>query len=149
MISERLTNMKKRRIKPSSVKSIITFSYLAIAGDQSKLVLRQTHRSDIFRREEKMKNDKFSTIKSIALSLTLVGLMIISALAADAVPKISKEKLKDMLDNSDVIILDVRTSKDWQKSESKIKGAIRRRPKLFDSWANEFPRDKVLVLYCA
>ncbi len=104
-------------------------------------------RSGIFKRGEKMKKDKFSTIKSIALSLALVGLIIISALAADDIPRISKEKLKEMLDNSDVIILDVRDSEDWQKSEFKIKGAIRRRPKLFDSWANEFPRDKVLVLY--
>ena len=94
-----------------------------------------------------MKKDKFSTIKSIALSLALVGLIIISALAEDGIPRISKEKLKEMLDNSDVIILDVRDSEDWQKSEFKIKGAIRRRSKLFDSWANEFPRDKVLVLY--
>lgn len=105
------------------------------------------HRSDVFRRGKKMKKVKFSTIKSIALSLALVGFIIISALAADAVPKMSKEKLKEMLDNSDVIILDVRTSEDWQNSEFKIKGAIRRRPNLFDSWANEFPRDKALVLY--
>ena len=94
-----------------------------------------------------MENDKFSTIKSIVLSLVLVGFIAISALAADAVPKISKEQLKEMLDNSDVIILDVRTSEDWQKSEFKIKGAIRKRPKLFDSWANEFPRVKDFVLY--
>ena len=94
-----------------------------------------------------MKKAKFSAIKSIALGLALVGFITISALAADAAPKISKEQLKEMLDNSDVIILDVRTSEDWQKSEFKIKGAIRRRPKLFDSWESEFPRGKTLVLY--
>ncbi len=105
------------------------------------------YRSDIIRRGEKMKKDKFLTIKSIALSLALVGLIIISALAADSIPKISKEKLKEMLDNSDVIILDVRDSENWQKSEFKIKGAIRRIPKFFDTWVNEFPRDKRLFLY--
>lgn len=94
-----------------------------------------------------MKKDKFSAIKSIALSLVLVGLIIIPALAAGGISRISKENLKEKLGNSDVIILDVRTSKDWQKSELKIKGAIRRRPKLFDSWANDFPRGKVIVLY--
>jgi hypothetical protein len=99
------------------------------------------------RRQEKMKKNKFSIIKSIALGLTLIGLAIISASAADGISRISKEQLKEMLDNSDVVILDVRISEDWQKSEFKIKGAIRKRPELFDSWANEFPRDKALVLY--
>jgi hypothetical protein len=94
-----------------------------------------------------MKKDNFSVIKSIVLSYALVGFFATSALAADAVPRISKEQLKEMLDNSDVIILDVRTSGDWQKSEFKIKRAVRRRPKLFDSWEVEFPRGKTLVLY--
>ncbi len=105
------------------------------------------YRSDIFKRGEKMKKDKFLSIKSIALSLALVGLIIISVFAAEDVLRISKEMLKEQLGNPNVIILDVRVSENWQKSEFKIKGAIRRRPKLFDSWANEFPRDKVLVLY--
>ncbi len=94
-----------------------------------------------------MKPDKFSTIRPILLSLALVGLMVISAFAGDGVPRISKEKLKAMLDNPDVMILDVRTGGDWKHSELKIKGAIRKQPKRFDSWANELPADKMLVLY--
>lgn len=81
------------------------------------------------------------------LSLALVGLIIISVFAAENVPKISKEKLKELLGNPNVIILDVRNSENWQESEFKIIGAIRRMPKFFDAWANEFPRDKVLFLY--
>ena len=94
-----------------------------------------------------MKKDKFPTIKSIVLSLALIGLIIISVFAAEDVPRISKEMLKERLGNPNVIILDVRISENWQKSEFKIKGAIRRSPKFFDTWANEFPRDKVLFLY--
>jgi rhodanese-related sulfurtransferase len=93
--------------------------------------------------------DKFLTILSIALSLALVGLVMISVCAAEDVPRISKEELKELLGDPNVIILDIRQSENWQKSEFKIKGAIRRRPEIFDSWANEFPRDKVLFLYCA
>ncbi|CAB1079009.1 hypothetical protein JY97_10440 [Alkalispirochaeta odontotermitis] len=91
--------------------------------------------------------DKFKTIWSIGLGLALVGLSTISVFAAEKVPRISKEKLNELLGHPDVIILDVRLSKNWQDSESKIKGALRRRPKLFDSWANEFPRNKMLFLY--
>ncbi len=94
-----------------------------------------------------MIKNKFLTILSIGLSLALVGLIIISVFAAEDVSRISKEKLKELLGNPNVIILDVRYSENWQESEFKIKGAIRRRPKFFDSWADEFPRDKVLFLY--
>jgi hypothetical protein len=41
-----------------------------------------------------MKKYKFSTIKSIVLSLALVGLTIISVFASEDVPRISKEILK-------------------------------------------------------
>jgi len=91
--------------------------------------------------------DKFLTILSIGLGFALVGLITISVFSAEHVPRISKEKLNKLLGSPDVIILDVRLSKNWQQSETKIKGAIRRRPKLFDSWANEFPRNKMLFLY--
>ena len=94
-----------------------------------------------------MKKYKFSTIKLIVLSLALVGLIIIPVFAAEDVSRISKEKLKELLGNHNVIILDVRNSENWQESEFKIKGAIRRRPEFFDAWASEFPRDKVLFLY--
>ena len=94
-----------------------------------------------------MKKDKFLAIKSIVLSLALVGLTMISVFAAENVPRISKEILKELLGNPNVIILDVRNSENWQESEFKIKGAIRRRPIFFDAWANEFPPDKVFILY--
>ena len=94
-----------------------------------------------------MKQDKFSTTLLPALIFALVGLTLISSFAAEAVPRIGKEKLKEMLGSPDVIILDVRNRKTWQESEFKIKGAIRKMPELFDSWATDFPSNKMLVLY--
>ena len=71
----------------------------------------------------------------------------LSPLAAADVGKISKEDLKKMLDNPDVVILDVRTGKDWSASEFKIKGAVRANPREFNTWAMQYPKDKKLVLY--
>jgi len=68
---------------------------------------------------------------------------------AGSVPRMSKEDLEAKLDDPDVIILDVRVGKDWKESGFKIKGAIRENPKKFKSWANKYPKDKTLVLYCA
>lgn len=93
-----------------------------------------------------MKNKLF--IIAAVLSLTLMGLSSITATAED-VPRMAKEELKAKLGSPDVIILDVRTSGDWDSSDYKIKGAIRESKREFSSWANKYPKDKTLVLYCA
>lgn len=87
------------------------------------------------------------------LVILVLGLAIVSMLApfaaADEVPRMTKEQLKALLNDPDVVILDVRTSRDWKGSEKKIKGAIRENPKGFESWAHKYPKDRTLVLYCA
>ena len=70
------------------------------------------------------------------------------AIAAE-VPRMTKEELKSKLDNPDVVIVDVRVGKDWKGSEFKIKGAVRENPSELSSWAEKYPKDKTLVLYCA
>ena len=65
------------------------------------------------------------------------------------VPRMPKEELKAMMGSPDLVIIDVRYGRDWTDSDSKIKGAVREDPKLFESWANKYPKDKTIVLYCA
>ena len=66
------------------------------------------------------------------------------------VPRITKEELKARMIEPELVILDVRTGRDWEKSDVKIKGAIRENPKNdTKSWANKYGKDKTLVLYCA
>ena len=84
------------------------------------------------------------------LFLTLIVFwMGLSLSAAANVSIITKEELKAKLDSSDVIILDARTGGDWKSSEFKIKGAIRANPNNFNKWAEIYPKDKTLILYCA
>jgi rhodanese-related sulfurtransferase len=64
-------------------------------------------------------------------------------------PRMTKDELKVRLDNPDLLIIDVRYGKDWTDSDLKIKGAVREDPEAFDSWANKYPKDKILVFYCA
>ena len=101
----------------------------------------------VYKKGKKMKQDVISKTLLPALVFAFIGVTLISSVSAEAVPRIGKEVLKKMLGGPDVIILDVRNSKNWQESEFKIKGAIRKRPKLFTNWAKEFPSNKVLVLY--
>ena len=89
--------------------------------------------------------------KTIVLSVLMLiaPAMLNFPLAAADISNINKDDLKAMLDNPNVIILDVRTGKDWTASEFKIKGAVRANPHEFNSWAEKYPKDKKLVFYCA
>ena len=79
--------------------------------------------------------------------LTVIGLSGTASAATDGI--ITKEELKPMLDDPDVVILDVRTGRDWRSSEFKIKGAVRAKPADFDKWIAQQSKDKRFVTYCA
>ena len=66
------------------------------------------------------------------------------------VPKVTKEELKSMLSNTNIVIIDVRLDEEWKKSEWKIQGAVREDPeKDVKNWGGKYPKDKTLVFYCA
>jgi rhodanese-related sulfurtransferase len=78
----------------------------------------------------------------------MVG-MLATFVEAAGVPRMTKDELKAMLDNPDLVILDVRAKKDWTDSDSKIKGAVREDPESVKSWSGKYTKDKTFVLYCA
>jgi rhodanese-related sulfurtransferase len=77
-----------------------------------------------------------------------MGMDVTSVLSAD-VPRMTKDELKALLGNPELIILDVRLGGDWKDSDLKIKGAVREEPRDMESWANKYSKDKTLVLYCS
>lgn len=89
-------------------------------------------------------------VRLVNVVIGVAALCMLAQLAIAAeVPRMTKEELKPKLDNPDVVIVDVRVGKDWKGSEFKIKGAVRGNPAEFSSWAEKYPKDKTLVLYCA
>ncbi len=78
----------------------------------------------------------------------MVGILTAFAKSAEA-PRMPTDELKAMQGSPDLVIIDVRYGKDWTDSDVKIKGAVREDPKVFESWANKYPTDKTIVLYCA
>ncbi len=91
---------------------------------------------------------RIPAISRIVLALALAAVLSINAVAGNA-PRISKEELKSMLGNKEVIIVDVRTGKDWKASEYKIKGAVRVDPREVESWASKYSENQTFVFYCA
>ena len=78
-----------------------------------------------------------------------IGMVTILAMSKDipAVTMVSKHELRSMLDNPDLALIDVRYDKDWEGSDMKIKGAVREDNSDVKSWADKYPKDKLIVLY--
>jgi len=91
----------------------------------------------------------FWTIIAFLVTFVLTGCL--QNLALDAkVPRMTKEELKSLLGNPDVIVLDVRIADEWKRSDLKIKGAVHEDPeKDYRTWASKYPKDKTLVFYCS
>ena len=73
----------------------------------------------------------------------------VSCSSAADVGRMSKDELRGMLGNPDLVIIDVRTEKEWRKSDKKISGATWEDADEFASWAAQYPKDKTMVLYCS
>jgi len=76
----------------------------------------------------------------------LAGLPAIAS--ASDVSKISKEELNAMLYDPDLLIIDVRRERDWKSSSLKIRGAVWEDFLEVDTWAQKYPKNKKIVLYC-
>jgi hypothetical protein len=75
--------------------------------------------------------------------------MFVSRLLSADAPRMTKDELKTLLGNPDLVLLDVRAEKDWKGSDLKIEGAIREDPGQIKSWSEKYAKEKIIVLYCA
>lgn len=88
-------------------------------------------------------------IKIIFLSSILFALFAFNNVYAEEFPKMTKDELKAMIDSPDLVIVDVRSGRDWKSSESKIKNSVREEPYKAGSWAGKYDKNKTYLLYCA
>ncbi len=89
-------------------------------------------------------------IVCMVMAFMVLSIWVLMAVALE-IPRISKEKLKSMLGNPDVVVIDVRTFFDRKMSTNQIKGAVREdpNPSKVKSWAKKYSKEKTIVLYCA
>ena len=62
---------------------------------------------------------------------------------------ISPEGLQAILSDPEVLVIDLRTPRDWKQSDSKIPGAVRYDPQDLESWAQDLDKGQKIVTYCA
>jgi predicted sulfurtransferase len=68
---------------------------------------------------------------------------------ADDVPRITVQELKAMTDKGeDLVVVDVRTGRDYEGSKIKIKGAVRISIVQMEERYRELPKDKEIITYC-
>jgi rhodanese-related sulfurtransferase len=84
----------------------------------------------------------------VTVSIVLLFVFAQQTMASE-VPRMTKEKLKSELGSPNLVVVDVRTGKDWKASEVKIKGAVRGEVYKIESWAKNYSKDTTLVIYCA
>ena len=89
--------------------------------------------------------------RSFILFLMLAGALLFTgtALAQDAVPRLTKEVLKASLGSPDLVVIDARGVKTGSGKERVIKGAVAEDPSAPEKWAGRYSREKTLVIYCA
>ena len=87
-------------------------------------------------------------MKKIVVLLLSLSFLFATPIFAASVPTMDKSELKSLLGTENLVILDVRTGRDWNSSELKIKDSVRMDG--FDySLVKQYPQDTTLVLYCA
>ena len=89
------------------------------------------------------------TLKCLASVLVIMIINPVASAATDTAPLMEPEQLKAKLDQPDLVILDVRIVSDGRKSDLKISGASRVDPHDVSSWSDKFPKDALVVVYCA
>ena len=85
----------------------------------------------------------------VMLGILIVFMACTNVRSVKNVPRVSKDYLKAILESTDLVLIDVRSQNDWEKSNEKITGAVRMDPETVDTWSETLPKDKEIVLYCA
>jgi rhodanese-related sulfurtransferase len=88
-------------------------------------------------------------IAGIVTAFFVMTFTAVAVYADETVPRIGQEELLSIIDNPAVAVLDARIVKDWRKSDSKIKGAVRVDPHDVSSWIGNYSKGQKIVVYCS
>lgn len=79
--------------------------------------------------------------------LALAGGIAVPATASDEAPRMTKEELRRLLGDPDLVVIDVRVGGD--QAPTRIPGSKHERAAEVGTWAENYPKGKRIVLYCA
>ncbi len=91
-----------------------------------------------------MRNSRF--VSHVVFMLTALFCATSFVASAAEVPRISVDELNIRLGEPDMVVLDVRGGQD--QSDKQIVGSEPVSPGAANQWAGNYPKDKIIVLYC-
>ena len=87
-------------------------------------------------------------MKRLLSLIIMFSLFLASPLVAGSVKIMDKDELKALLGSEKLVVLDVRTGRDWSTSEFKVQNAVRVDGKDLSA-TEKLPKDNTFVFYCA
>ncbi|MCG6550936.1 MAG: hypothetical protein L7F77_01315 [Candidatus Magnetominusculus sp. LBB02] len=85
----------------------------------------------------------------MVILFVLCSAMIQGRAYSGDVPMMTAKELNSKLGSSELIVIDVRSSAEYNDSKLKIRGAVRENPFAIGQWLDKYPKDKTIVLYCS
>ena len=82
--------------------------------------------------EERSRTKRPGSLRILAVCAVIAASMVAQTCGAGSVPRMAPQELKQQIDSGDLIVIDVRISRDWKHSGTKIAGAIREDPSRVD-----------------
>jgi len=95
----------------------------------------------------KISSCRYGLLNLIILLLGITHPSLLQAEGVNDVPRMSVAEVKQLLGNPDVVIIDVRTTKSWWSSTTKISGAVREDPSKVSEWLEKYSKTKTLIFY--
>lgn len=90
--------------------------------------------------------------KPVVAAVFLLGFFLAwqgtpGAAGDEEIPRMTKEELRPLLGNPDVVVLDVRI--EGRNAPTRIPGAVYEDPLKVDDWSFRYPKGNRIVLYCS
>jgi len=72
---------------------------------------------------------------------------LLKASDTKSVPRISADRVNQLLGKPDTVIIDVRKPRNWWRTSKKIFTAVREDPSMVDQWAGKYAKSQTLIFY--
>lgn len=93
-------------------------------------------------------NRFYNLFTSSLIILFLLSTLAVYAVADEEIRRVSKEEVKELIGKPGVALIDVRYYDSWEKTDTKIAGAVREHPNEIGSWAPKYDKNSTIILYC-
>ena len=79
----------------------------------------------------------------------VIGMLLAPMVFSQSVPRMGTDELNQRLGEENLVVLDARASRDYDRATTKIAGSLRANPVKIPDWSKDLDKGATIVLYCA